>query len=55
MNCLSLLFFCIVLLTDASYERQKISINSSEGYKLNKPEKFNIPDVLREISGIAFN
>lgn len=33
----------------------KQTYNSPAGYDLNQPEKFNMPDDLTEISGIAFN
>lgn len=35
-------------------ERKRVSKNSA-GYDLTKPEKLNMPEVLHEISGIAFN
>ena len=35
--------------------QQKKSSVSPAGYDLNKPVKYNMPDVLTEISGIAFN
>jgi len=35
--------------------QQKKSTPSPSGYDLNRPVKYNMPDVLTEISGIAFN
>ncbi len=47
--------WALLLLIMASCNGQKISYKSPSGYDFSKPEKFNMPDVLEEISGIAFN
>ncbi|MES2107199.1 MAG: SdiA-regulated domain-containing protein [Bacteroidota bacterium] len=47
---LAICLFCI----NCTGQQQKSS-PSPAGYDLNKPVKYNMPDVLTEISGIAFN
>jgi hypothetical protein len=54
MNRPSHIFLAIVLLTVVSCDSQKI-FRSPPGYDLGKPEKFNMPESLHEISGIAFD
>src|SRR6266700_4983498 len=44
-----------MLLIQASCNSQKIYYKSPAGYNFNEPVKYNMPDVLHEISGIAFN
>ncbi|WP_410221121.1 SdiA-regulated domain-containing protein [Pedobacter sp.] len=51
---LFLLFFgCASTLLSCAQEKAKKNI-SPPGYNLNTPQKYNMPDVLEEISGIAF-
>jgi SdiA-regulated len=54
MNRIPQLLLCFILLSASSCDSQKVYKNP-DGYNLNKPEKFKMPDVLHEISGIAFN
>ena len=35
-------------------KKEKV-VSSPPGYNLNKPQKYSMPDILQEISGIAFN
>lgn len=44
----------VFLLTGFYACKPKTSFNSPKGYDLNHPEKFNMPESLHEISGIAF-
>jgi hypothetical protein len=45
----------LLLIFTLSCDGQKVSYKSPKGYDLTSPEKFNMPEVLHEISGIAFN
>jgi uncharacterized protein YjiK len=45
--------FCTLAVTSAC-ESQQQPYASPSGYNLNNPKRFNMPNVLREISGIAF-
>jgi hypothetical protein len=49
------LFFLFLLFTVISCESQKPKFSSPAGYDFNKPKQFRMPDMLREISGIAFH
>lgn len=50
-----LIYILAVFLLTAFYScKPKTSFNSPKGYDLNHPEKFNMPESLHEISGIAF-
>jgi uncharacterized protein YjiK len=49
------IFFLYALLTASSCDSQKQKFISPPGYDLNSPKRYKMPDVLREISGIAFN
>jgi hypothetical protein len=51
---LYLLFICMLLMTFSCESQQQHSA-SPPGYDLNKPKRYKMPLVLREISGIAFN
>jgi uncharacterized protein YjiK len=51
--CLIIFFICILVVT-SSCESQQQPYTSPPGYNLNNPKRFNMPNVLREISGIAF-
>jgi uncharacterized protein YjiK len=53
-NHLLFLFFCS-LLAVVSCESQKPAYASPPGYSFNAPTRYNMPFVLNEISGIAFN
>ena len=48
------LFILFTLLTVISCESQKQKFTSPPGYDFSKPTRFRMPDMLREISGIAF-
>jgi uncharacterized protein YjiK len=48
-------FILCTLFTAGSCESQQKTFDSPAGYDLNNPKRFNMPNVLREISGIAFN
>jgi uncharacterized protein YjiK len=52
--CLIIFFVC-TLATISSCESQQQPYTSPPGYNLNSPKRFNMPNALREISGIAFN
>jgi uncharacterized protein YjiK len=45
----------LILVSCMGCDGQKGSNKNPAGYDLGKPEKFDMPDVLHEISGIAFN
>ena len=45
----------VLLVCAISCNGQKISYKSPKGYDLSKPDKFNMPEILHEISGITFN
>ena len=49
-----MIFFLCTLAVTSSCESQQQSYVSPPGYNLNNPKRFNMPNVLREISGIAF-
>ena len=49
---LSLLFFLAFILSACG--QNKAEHKSPQGYDLTKPEKFNMPEVLTEVSGITF-
>lgn len=51
--CFILLFICSLVVT-SSCESQQQPYTSPPGYHLNNPKSFKMPNVLREISGIAF-
>ena len=55
MNRLPFFYLFILLLTAGSCNYKKNILKTNDGYDLNKPEIFNMPDVLNEISGITFN
>jgi uncharacterized protein YjiK len=50
-----IIFLFCTLATGSSCESQRQPYSSPPGYNLNSPKRFNMPNVLREISGIAFN
>ncbi len=50
-----MIFFLCTLAASSSCESQRQPYESPPGYNLNNPKRFNMPDALREISGIAFN
>ena len=52
-RCFVILFVCLLVVT-SSCESQQQPYASPPGYNLNNPRRFNMPNVLREISGIAF-
>ncbi len=52
--CLIIYFLC-TLVAISSCESQQQPYASPPGYNLNNPKRFNMPNSLREISGIAFN
>lgn len=52
--CLIIFFLCTLVAT-SSCESQQQPYTSPPGYNLNNPKRFNMPNSLREISGIAFN
>jgi hypothetical protein len=52
-NGLKLMFLAMMLVTAACNAQPKV-YTSPPGYDLNKPQLFNMPAVLNEISGIAF-
>lgn len=47
------LFCCTITLFSCAQEKAKKNV-SPPGYNLTAPQKYNMPDVLQEISGIAF-
>jgi uncharacterized protein YjiK len=49
------LFLVCALFMVISCESQRQRFTSPPGYDLSKPKRYNMPDELREISGIAFN
>ena len=49
-----MIFFLCTLAVTSSCESQQQPYASPPGYNLNNPKRFNMPNVLREISGIAF-
>ncbi len=49
------LAFLVSLTGLSCVEKKAKGPDSPVGYNLNKPQKYNMPDVLQEISGIAFN
>jgi uncharacterized protein YjiK len=56
-NHLKPVSFCFILITCLLFIKctGQQKIRSPKGYDLNKPVKYNMPDNLTEISGIAFN
>jgi uncharacterized protein YjiK len=48
------IFLLCTLFTASSCESQQRPYMSPPGYNLNNPKRFNMPNVLREISGITF-
>jgi uncharacterized protein YjiK len=50
-----LFFFLFILFTAVSCESQQQPDLSPPGYNFNSPKKYRMPDILREISGIAFH
>ncbi|UKJ06052.1 SdiA-regulated domain-containing protein [Solitalea lacus] len=46
-------FFWVLLATACNIDAKQY--NSPKGYDLNKPEKFNLPQSMLEVSGITFN
>jgi uncharacterized protein YjiK len=48
-------FYLIFILFVTACNMQKTIYKSPQGYDFSKPEKFNMPEELHEISGIAFN
>jgi uncharacterized protein YjiK len=50
----SIIFFICTLVFTSSCESQQQPYVSPPGYNLNNPKRFKMPNVLREISGIAF-
>jgi hypothetical protein len=52
---LHILFFLCTVLMFISCESQKQKFISPPGYNFSNPKKYKMPDLLREISGIAFN
>lgn len=51
----SVLLFFITLTSLSCVEKKSNTLVSPKGYDLSKPQKYSMPDVLQEISGIAFN
>lgn len=50
------LFTLVIILTGlACVEKKSKTPNGPSGYDLNKPQRYGMPDILQEISGIAFN
>lgn len=49
-----LLFSSIIVIVSCNNSKQADPVNNPPGYDLSKPEKYIMPDVLLEISGIAF-
>jgi hypothetical protein len=49
-----LIFLLCTLLTSSSCESQQQPYISPPGYNFNNPKRFNMPNILREISGISF-
>ncbi|HEY2347864.1 MAG TPA: SdiA-regulated domain-containing protein [Puia sp.] len=47
------IFLCTLIVS--SCESQQPTFRSPDGYNLNNPTRFNMPNVLREISGITFD
>ncbi len=47
-------FFYILFIAFLSCAEQNANDKSPRGYDLNKPQKFTVPDALKEISGISF-
>lgn len=54
INLIAITLSAVAMLSSLSCRPQQ-AYNSPMGYNLNKPQKFNMPDDLTEISGIAFN
>jgi uncharacterized protein YjiK len=54
-SSLNFVFFFSAMLAVASCDSQKQNFTSPPGYDFNNPKRYKMPDVLREISGIAFN
>ncbi len=52
---LSLFSVLISLLALSCVDKKGKAVANPPGYNINKPEKYSMPDVLQEISGIAFN
>jgi uncharacterized protein YjiK len=52
---LNFVFFLFALFTVSSCDSQKQNFTSPPGYDLNNPKRYKMPDILKEISGIAFN
>jgi uncharacterized protein YjiK len=50
-----IIFFLCTLVASGSCESQRQPYASPPGYNLNDPIRFNMPNALREISGIAFS
>jgi uncharacterized protein YjiK len=50
---ITMIFLCSLALT-SSCESQQQPYPSPAGYNLNNPKRFTMPNILREISGIAF-
>jgi len=48
------IFLICTLVVSSSCESQQQAFTSPPGYNLNNPKRFNMPNVLREISGIVF-
>lgn len=51
----SSIFVLMILTTFYACKNQKDKYTSPKGYDLTKPDKFNMPSSLLEISGVAFN
>lgn len=49
-----LLFSFIIIIVSCNNSKQTAPLSNPPGYDLDKPEKYIMPDVLLEISGIAF-
>src|ERR1700749_3183588 len=49
-----IVFLICILAVTSSCESQQQPYTSPPGYNLNNPKRFKMPNVLREISGIAF-
>ncbi|MBL7758718.1 MAG: SdiA-regulated family protein [Chitinophagaceae bacterium] len=49
-----LLFSFIIVIVSCNNSKQADAVSNPPGYDLSKPEKYIMPDVLLEISGIAF-
>lgn len=52
---LAALAFLLTLTGLSCVEKKPTGPESPAGYNLNKPQKYSMPDILQEISGIAFN